>query len=137
MALKIRYRAPSGGGTLDLDENATVRQLFDAIKEKTGSGEVTIKYGWPPKALAADQADLSLVSLNLQRENLTVIPAERAPSPSPATAQPAAPAPAIPADLYDAPSNVNDKPVTLLMPTGTYLGELILQCRCCHGGTKS
>lgn len=125
MALKIRYRAPSGGGTLDLDENATVGQLFDAIKEKTGSSDVTIKYGWPPKALAADQAELSLVSLNLQRESLTVVLAERAPSPPPA-----APAQEIPADLYDRPSNVNDKPVTVTMPSGTFLGMCGFN-RCC------
>lgn len=74
--MKLRYRAPSGGGTLELDDASTVGQLLEAIKQKTGLPEVTIKYGWPPQALNVDQVDVSLQALNLQRESLTVVPVE-------------------------------------------------------------
>jgi ubiquitin thioesterase OTU1 len=125
MPLKIRYRAPSGGGTLDLDDDATVAQLFDAIRAKTAASDVAIKYGWPPQALAADQAQLSVLSLNLHRENLTVIPAESA-TPTPASATPSA-APAGPAPAADEaakpPRNIHDTPVTVKLPTDTYLGK--------------
>ncbi|KAI1847690.1 hypothetical protein JX266_006185 [Neoarthrinium moseri] len=121
MPIKIRYKAPSGGGTLDLDDTATVGQLFDALKEKTVSSDITIKYGWPPKALAADQVETSVVSLNLHRESLTVVPAETAaPAPAPAPAA-TAPAASVPADLSFAPKDVKDRPVTIKMPTDTYL----------------
>ncbi|KAI0127955.1 hypothetical protein BJ170DRAFT_683777 [Xylariales sp. AK1849] len=114
MPIKIRYKAPSGGGTLDLDENATVGKLFDAIREKTDTSDVTIKYGWPPKALSADQGEESVVSLNLHRESLTVVLPETAPSPAP---QPAA----VPADALAEPKDIKDKPVTVKMANDTYL----------------
>ncbi|KAK9789064.1 hypothetical protein SCARD494_09263 [Seiridium cardinale] len=126
MTLKIRYRAPSGPGTLDLEDDATVKQLFDAIKEKTSSTDVTIKYGWPPKPLDAETFGASVVSLNLHRESLTVVPAEiAAPSPAPSTSQPPAPAPAqtptMPVDTSLGQKDIKDGPVTVQMPTGTYL----------------
>lgn len=129
MSLKIRYRAPSGGGTLELAEDATVGQLFAAVKEKTGSHDVTIKYGWPPKALAADQADLSLVSLNLQRESLTIVPAETS-TPTPAAGSSSEPGPIT---LKPAPKGVKDQNVSVQMPSGAYLGKLAYSaCEICH-----
>ncbi|KAH8196043.1 hypothetical protein TruAng_009789 [Truncatella angustata] len=125
MPLKIRYRAPSGPGTLDLDDDATVKQLFDAIKEKTSSSDVTIKYGWPPKALTTEEAGASIVSLNLQRESLTVVLAEAAapsPSPAPSLPQPSAPSATIGPEASLGQKDVKDGPVTVQMPqTGTYL----------------
>ena len=75
--MRLRYKAPSGGRTLELDDAATVSQLLEAIKQATGESEVTIKYGWPPQALSLDQPDTSLQSLGLQRESLTIIPAAK------------------------------------------------------------
>ncbi|KAI2602694.1 OTU-domain-containing protein [Hypoxylon sp. NC1633] len=79
--MKIRYKAPSGGTTLELEDDATVSQLIESLKSSTGFADVTVKYGWPPKALSANQDDVSLRSLGLQRENLTVVPIESAPTP--------------------------------------------------------
>lgn len=118
MPLKIRYRAPSGGGTIDLDDGATVGQLFATMKEKMGSSDVGIKYGWPPKALEADQADVSIVSLNLHRENLTIVPADPRPNSPQATSQPTAPIELTPTR----PKEVKDMNVTVqMLGTGTYL----------------
>lgn len=118
MPLKIRYRAPSGPGTLDLDDDATVRQLFNAVKEKTGSTSVAIKYGWPPQTLDTERFDASVVSLNLQRESLTIVPSESAaaPSPAPLPAQP--PAPTVPISLDEGleQKNINDGPVAVKVP---------------------
>jgi ubiquitin thioesterase OTU1 len=98
--MKLRYKAPSGGGTLDLDDAATVTQLLQAVKEATGFADVTVKYGWPPQALGSGQADIPLVSLGLQRESLTIIPKEDAP----ATSTPAATTPhAASAPTFSAP----------------------------------
>jgi ubiquitin thioesterase OTU1 len=125
MALKIRYKAPTGGGTLEIQDDATVGQLFDALKEKTGHSVIAIKYGWPPRSLTPDQMDTAITALNLHRESLTVS-AERALTPPPATPQPAAATSAN--ELGDfsntGSKNIGDKPVTVLMPTGTYLGML-------------
>jgi len=76
--MKIRYKAPNGPGTLDLPngDDATVEDLLDAIRAATGrdeSSDVTIKYGWPPKALTLEQGDETCKSLGLQRESLTVV----------------------------------------------------------------
>ncbi|KAI1385309.1 OTU-domain-containing protein [Hypoxylon trugodes] len=76
--MKIRYKAPKGGGTLEFDDDATVNQLFATLKSTTGYADVTIKYSWPPKALDSDQGDTTLQSLGLQRESLTIVPAEDA-----------------------------------------------------------
>ncbi|KAI1501540.1 hypothetical protein F5X99DRAFT_382248 [Biscogniauxia marginata] len=76
--MKIRYKAPSGGGTVELDDAATVAQLLDTLKSSTGFADVTVKYGWPPRALGTDQGDTTLQSLGLQRESLTVVPVENA-----------------------------------------------------------
>lgn len=126
MTIKIRYRAPSGGGTLDLDDDATVAQLFESVQAKTGAGDVTIKYGWPPKALAADQAHLSVLSLNLHRESLTVVPGESAaPAAAPAaqsTQSAAVPSAPMPATQPAKPKDIHDRPVTVRLPTDTYLG---------------
>ncbi|KAI5925605.1 hypothetical protein F4810DRAFT_659258 [Camillea tinctor] len=79
--MKLRYRSPSGGGTLELDDAATVSQLLAALRTSTGFTDVIVKYGWPPRALnGTDQASATLQSLGLQRESLTVVPDESAAS---------------------------------------------------------
>ncbi|KAI1207758.1 OTU-domain-containing protein [Annulohypoxylon truncatum] len=76
--MKIRYRAPSGPGALELDDDATVNQLLEALKSSTGLDDLTVKYGWPPKALSTDEGGVSLQSLGLHREMLTIAPLEKA-----------------------------------------------------------
>ncbi|KXJ89334.1 hypothetical protein Micbo1qcDRAFT_165386 [Microdochium bolleyi] len=76
--MRLRYKAPAGGGTLELDDTATVGDLLAAIRAATAYDDVTVKYGWPLKALSSEQAGESCLSLGLQRESLTVVPAEGA-----------------------------------------------------------
>ncbi|KAI0857557.1 hypothetical protein F4860DRAFT_489200 [Xylaria cubensis] len=78
--MRIRFRGPSGGGFLELAEDATVADLLVALRtETTGSaGAIDVKFGWPLQTLAADQADLKVRDLGLQRENLTIVPVENA-----------------------------------------------------------
>ena len=124
--MRLRYKAPSGGGTLELDDAATVAQLLEAVKQATSASEVTIKYGWPPQALNLDQPDTSLQSLGLQRESLTVIPVEN-PSSSEVPATSAAPATsasasgAVPSSRP--PKGIKDQNISVPMPeTGSTLG---------------
>ncbi|KAI0542465.1 hypothetical protein GGR58DRAFT_452413 [Xylaria digitata] len=74
--MRIRYRGPSGGGSLELAEDATVTQLLSALKAETGAGAIAVKFGWPLQTLDAHQGGLVVRELGLQRENLTVIPLE-------------------------------------------------------------
>ncbi|RYC62726.1 hypothetical protein CHU98_g3470 [Xylaria longipes] len=76
--MRIRFRGPSGAGSLELAEDATVADLLVALRAETGSGAIDVKFGWPLQTLAADQADLQVRELGLQRENLTVVPVENA-----------------------------------------------------------
>ncbi|KAI1080266.1 OTU-domain-containing protein [Whalleya microplaca] len=111
--MKIRYKAPTGGGTLDLDDGATVSQLLDTIKSSGGFADVTVKYGWPPRALVADQGDVSVQSLGLQRESLTVVPVESASTAAAAASNPeAARGTAPPAPKKD----VKDQNISVFMP---------------------
>ncbi|KAI3328611.1 hypothetical protein F4824DRAFT_403565 [Ustulina deusta] len=74
--MRIRFRGPSGGGFLELAEDATVTHLLSALKAETGSGAIAVKFGWPLQTLDARQGDLEVRELGLQRENLTIVPVE-------------------------------------------------------------
>ncbi|KAJ1324334.1 ubiquitin thioesterase OTU1 [Microdochium nivale] len=128
--MKLRYKAPAGGGTLDLDDSATVGELLAAIRLATGHDDVTVKYGWPPRALSgAQQGAESCQSLGLQRESLTVVPAEGA-SMATAAAAPAASSAgaAAPSSSSNAPkksSGVEDQGVSVKIPENG--SELVLR----------
>ncbi|KAI1412674.1 OTU-domain-containing protein [Hypoxylon sp. FL1857] len=103
--MKIRYRGPQGAGTVELPDDATVQDLISKFKDELGFTDVTVKYGWPLKAISAAQNNDSLKSLGLDRENLTVAAgaqetqqqAEAEATSTPATASPPAPAAPAPA----------------------------------------
>lgn len=92
--MRIRFRGPSGGASLELAEDAIVADLLTALKAESGSGAITVKYGWPLQTLAADQGHLPVRALGLQRENLTIVPVDGTGEQPPA-ASAIAPAPAI------------------------------------------
>lgn len=121
--MKLRYRAPSGGGTLELDDAATVGQLLDALKQNTGVSELTVKYGWPPQALDLGQADASLQSLGLQRESLTIVPADK---PAPAAADTSSTAPSLSSSAFaglETAKGIKDQNISVSMSeTGSSLG---------------
>ncbi|KAK7918487.1 OTU-like cysteine protease [Apiospora marii] len=115
--ITVRIQMPTGPGQIALDEDATVGQLAEAIKEKAEGQEIaSIKYGWPSAALKFRKDDDDSVmektvkSLNLHRERLTVVLAEKyEPAPEPASAPP----------QVDGP-NEHDPP-TVRLPTGNDL----------------
>lgn len=137
--MKIRFKAPSGGGTLELDDASTVDQLLESLKSSTGFADVTVKYGWPPRALTADQGQLSAQSLGLHRENLTVVPKEDAsaavaqntppvPEPTATTTSPAAALPGLQSSLRSQEKSkgqgIKDQNISVAMPeTGSTLGK--------------
>ncbi|KAI0803426.1 hypothetical protein GGR55DRAFT_662549 [Xylaria sp. FL0064] len=93
--MRIRFRGPSGGGSLELAKDATVSQLLSALEAETGSGAGTIavKFGWPLQTLDIRQGDLAVQELGLQRENLTIVPVqnpEQQPPPATSTSASAA-----------------------------------------------
>ncbi|KAI2777878.1 OTU-domain-containing protein [Daldinia loculata] len=128
--MKIRFKAPSGGGTLELDDASTVDQLLESLKSSTGFADVTVKYGWPPRALTADQGQLSAQSLGLHRENLTVVPKEDAsaavahntpPVPEPAAALPG-PQSSLRSQEKSKGQGIKDQNISVAMPeTGSTL----------------
>ncbi|RYP15336.1 hypothetical protein DL765_005770 [Monosporascus sp. GIB2] len=123
--MKLRYRAPSGGGTLELDDTATVGQLLESIKQATGLSEVTVKYGWPPRPLNVDQADITLQALGLQRESFTVVPVENVSATAPADASSAVPAASASGSVFpssEPPKSIKDQNISVPMPeTGSTL----------------
>ncbi|ROT37888.1 OTU-domain-containing protein [Sodiomyces alkalinus F11] len=90
--MRARYKGPAGTGVLSLDDAATVAQIFDEIRAKSGIGDFTLKYGWPLKTLDASHKAESAKSLGLNGETFTIVPNET-------TAPPAAEAPASSASL--------------------------------------
>ncbi|KAI0106315.1 OTU-domain-containing protein [Hypoxylon sp. NC0597] len=132
--MRIRYRGPKGGGALEFPDDATVQDLLSKLKDETGFADVTVKYGWPPKAISTTESDVSLNSLGLDRESLTVVPgaqetqrqadAVQATS-TPATASAQAPSalPGVQSSSRDQGSrSIKDQNVSIFMPeTGSSL----------------
>ncbi|KAK8076173.1 hypothetical protein PG994_003445 [Apiospora phragmitis] len=78
--ITVRIQMPTGPSQVVLEDDATVEQLVQAIKEKAEGQEIaTIKYGWPPAALKFKQDEddtarhKTVQSLNLHKERLTVV----------------------------------------------------------------
>ncbi|KAI1340652.1 OTU-domain-containing protein [Xylariaceae sp. FL0016] len=119
--MKLRYKAREGGGTLEIDDSANVRALFDALKQKTGYSDFTVKYGWPLRALGREQDEESVRTLGLQRESLTVVPAESVVPPAEATPSASAGPGAAPT-RPESPRGVRDQNISVQMPeTGSSL----------------
>lgn len=91
--VQIRLRAPDGMVKLEVDEESKLADLVNLIKEKTGVGEFSLKYGWPLKPLDLEPAALQTTvrEMNLRGETIVVVPLETASSSShAAVAEPAA-----------------------------------------------
>lgn len=85
--MRARYKGPSGTGILEVADDATVGDVFEELRAKTGIAAFTLKYG-PPMAMKtlnlSQKADIAR-SLGLHGETLTIVPDERrVPSPVPA-----------------------------------------------------
>ncbi|GKT89958.1 LOW QUALITY PROTEIN: OTU-like cysteine protease [Colletotrichum tofieldiae] len=88
--MRARYKGPGGTGVVSLEDTATVGDLFNEIKEKTGIADFSLKYGWPLQTLTLEQKDANAKDLGLNGQSFSIEPAQpRAITPPPA-APPAA-----------------------------------------------
>ncbi|POR35459.1 Putative ubiquitin thioesterase otu1 [Tolypocladium paradoxum] len=76
--MRARFKGPSGTGTIELADDATVQAVFDDIKAKASINHFTIKYGPPMamKTLDISSRDQPAKSLGLHGETLTIVPDE-------------------------------------------------------------
>ncbi|OHX00259.1 OTU-like cysteine protease [Colletotrichum incanum] len=88
--MRARYKGPGGTGVVSLEDTATVGDLFNEIKDKTGITDFSLKYGWPLQTLTLEQKDANAKDLGLNGQSFSIEPAQpRAITPPPA-APPAA-----------------------------------------------
>lgn len=93
-AMRARYKGPSGTGILEVADDATVQDLFEEVKAKTGIVAFTLKYGPPMamKTLDTSRGAEIARSVGLHGETLTIVPDEQR-VPSPVTLPPPSPSP--------------------------------------------
>ena len=74
--MRARYKGPSGTGIVEVADDATVRDLFDDLCQRTGIQKFTLKYGPPMamKTLSLDMGNELARSLGLHGETLTIVP---------------------------------------------------------------
>lgn len=88
MKVQIRLRGPNGQVRLEVEEETTLKELVELIKEKTEVKRFSLKYGYPLAQLDISPAALSstVADLKLRNETIVVVPHESA-SATQATAQ--------------------------------------------------
>ncbi len=77
ITMRIKIRSPAGAHVLTLPPDTTAGSLLDQIREKSNlSGNLDIKYGFPPKSLTLDEypasTPLSDLPVKLEGEQLTI-----------------------------------------------------------------
>jgi len=79
--MRARYKGPSGTGIVDLSDEATVKDVFDVLRERAGVQSFTVKYGPPMsmKTISPPELHLSARSLGLHGETLTIVPEQPRP----------------------------------------------------------
>ncbi|KAK6213052.1 OTU-like cysteine protease [Colletotrichum tabaci] len=83
--MRARYKGPGGTGVVSLEDTATVGDLFNEIKDKTGIADFNLKYGWPLQTLTLGQKDVNANDLGLNGQSFSIEPAQpRAITPPPA-----------------------------------------------------
>ncbi|KAJ2898429.1 hypothetical protein MKZ38_003936 [Zalerion maritima] len=87
--MRIRYKSPKGNGIMTFHETATVENLTLQLYCETGTEKFEIRYGWPPKPLDLKAKDVSLVSLKMNGETLTVVIDEPEPTAAASISKPA------------------------------------------------
>jgi ubiquitin thioesterase OTU1 len=87
--MRSRYKGPSGTGTIELPDDATVEAVFNELRAKTGIDTFVLRYGPPMamKSLDLSQKHENARSVGLHGETLTIVPDEARPiTPPPKTA---------------------------------------------------
>jgi ubiquitin thioesterase OTU1 len=80
MKVQIRLRGPNGQVRLDVEEETTLKDLLDLIKEKTEVNSFSLKYGYPLVELKTNPEALrsTVGELKLRGETIVVVPHESA-----------------------------------------------------------
>jgi ubiquitin thioesterase OTU1 len=89
MLIQISLRSPNGQSRIQIDDDATLRELVELIKAKTEISNFTLKYGYPLRALDISPTlrDTSIQDLKLRGETIVVAPTDTAP-PVPVSTKP-------------------------------------------------
>ncbi|KAK2612238.1 ubiquitin-specific protease otu1 [Conoideocrella luteorostrata] len=77
--MRARYKGPSGTGIIEIDDDATIQLVFEALGSKSLIEHFTIKYG-PPTAMRTidlSMGDLAAKSFALHGETLTIVPSKK------------------------------------------------------------
>ena len=125
MKVPIRVRGPNGQVRLEVEEETTLKDLIELIKEKTEVNSFSLKCGYPLTELKTDREALSstVIELKLKGELIVVVPHES--DTATATAQGAQRS----ADIQPAPKPFTakkmevDETVVEWPERGGYLGE--------------
>jgi ubiquitin thioesterase OTU1 len=85
MLIPISLRSPNGQSRVQIDDDATLRELVELIKAKTELSNFSLKYGYPLRGLDISPSlqDASIKDLKLRGETIVVAPIDTAP-PAPA-----------------------------------------------------
>lgn len=83
--MRARYKAPDGTGTIEVPDSATVQDVLDELRARTGIASFTVKYGPPMAMKTLDLGQVSEVarSVGLHGETLTIVPEEAPAAPAP------------------------------------------------------
>jgi ubiquitin thioesterase OTU1 len=89
MLIQISLRSPNGQSRVQIEDNASLRELVELIKAKTELSNFSLKYGYPLKSLDISPSlqDASIKDLKLRGETIVVAPVDTAP-PTPAEPEP-------------------------------------------------
>ena len=115
MLIPISLRSPNGQSRVQIDDDATLRDLVELIKAKTELANFSLKYGYPLKPLDISPSlqGSSIKDLKLRGETIVVAPAETAP-----------PAPVEPAPKPFTPKGIEPDETSLEWPErGGYIGK--------------
>lgn len=76
--MRARYKGPAGTGIIEMLDSATVQDVLDELRARTGIVSFTIKYGPPMamKTLDLGQVSETARSIGLHGETLTIVPEE-------------------------------------------------------------
>jgi ubiquitin thioesterase OTU1 len=133
MLITISLRAPNGQSRVQIDDDATLRELVELIKTKTELSNFSLKYGYPLKSLDISPSlqDQSIKDLKLRGETIVVAPIDTAP---PATALQPGSVDAKPEPFK--PKGIEPDETSLEWPErGGYIGMFFFPKQIKHPGT--
>ena len=89
MLIQISLRSPNGQVRVQIDDDATLRELVELIRDKTNIASFALRYGYPPAPLdisTPSKLESSIKGLKLRGETIVVFRDDAAPQPQAAPA---------------------------------------------------